>query len=125
MTATAGNDLLLALPALISQQTKIRKEERNRSMPVDLRYPRTLSWNIIFPIPAGYSAKGIESLNQQVSNDCGSFISNAKVENNNLVIDVRKMYRGNHFELQQWSKMLEVLDAAYNFSQSKIVLKKQ
>ena len=125
MIAKAGQDFLISLPSLVTQQTKISKEERTRTMPVDVRYPRTLSWNINFTIPAGYTVKGIESLNQNISNDCASFASNARIENNTLVIDVTKMYKGQHFDLQQWPKMLEVLEAAYNFSQSKIVLKKQ
>ena len=94
-------------------------------MSVDVRYPRTLSWNIIFTIPAGYTVKGMESLNQNVSNDVAAFSSTARIENNSLIIDVSKIYKGQHFDLQQWPKMLEVLEAAYNFSQSKIVLKKQ
>ncbi|HYJ37440.1 MAG TPA: hypothetical protein VEV87_02445, partial [Chitinophagaceae bacterium] len=125
MTSRAGDDLLIALPALVTNQTKIKKEERNRTMPVDVRFPRKLTWNIIFAIPAGYTVKGIESLQQSISNDCASFSSTARIENNTLVIDVSKMYKGQHFDIQQWPKMLEVLEAAYNFSQFKIVLKKQ
>jgi hypothetical protein len=125
VTSKAGEDLLIALPALVTQQTKIKKDERNRTMPIDVRFPRTLTWSIIFTIPSGYAVKGIENLNQNISNDYAAFSSVARVENNTLTIDISKMYKTQHFDAQQWPKMLEVLEAAYNFSQSKIVLRKQ
>ncbi len=125
MTARAGDDLLVALPALIGQQTKISKDEKNRVVPADVRYPRTLEWYIVFPIPAGYTVKGIDGLTQHVANDYAAFNSTAKVENNNLVIEVSKTYKAKYFDLQQWPKLMEVLEAAYNFSQSRVVLKKQ
>jgi hypothetical protein len=125
LTATAGADIVLPLPALVSSQTKIRKDERSRSLPIDVRYPRTLSWNIVFTVPAGYTVKGVEGLNRTVINECGSFICTAKTEGNSVVIDVQKVYKATHFEPAQWGRLVEVLDAAYNFSQSKIILKKQ
>jgi hypothetical protein len=125
MTARAGDDLLVALPSLIGQQTKINKEEKNRVVPADVRYPRTLEWYIVFPIPPGYTVKGIDGLSQHIANDYAAFNSAAKVENNNLIIEVSKTYKAKYFDLQQWPKLMEVLEAAYNFSQSRVVLKKQ
>ncbi len=124
LTAVAGNDLVVALPRLVGSQPKISKEERVRTVPIDLRYPRKFLWHIVMPIPEGYSAKGLESLNRSVDNECGTFSSTVIAEGNNLVIDVKKIYKAGHFETNQWNKMLEVLDAAYNFSQAKVVLKK-
>jgi hypothetical protein len=125
MTSKAGEDVLIALPALIGQQTKIKNDEKTRTMPVDVRYPRSMEWYIIFPIPTGYTVKGIENLSKEVSNECGNFSSSVRVENNNLIMQVSKMYKAKYLDLNQWPKLLEVLDAAYSFSQSKIVLKKQ
>ena len=94
-------------------------------MPVDVRYPRSMEWYIILPVPAGYTVKGLENLNQAVTNECGTFVSTAKVENNSLILQASKMYKAKYFELSQWPRLMEVLEAAYTFSQSKIVLKKQ
>lgn len=123
-TATANDDIILPLPKLIGGQTKIKKEERNRVLPIDMRYPRTLVWNISLPIPKGYAAKGVESLNKKIDTDCASFSCNARVENNVIILDVKKVYKGKNFDTQKWSSLVTVLDAAYNFSQSKIILKK-
>ncbi len=124
MTAVAGNDVVISLPAFIGSHSRIRTEERTRTLPIDVRYARTLSWHILMPVPVGYSVKGLENLNRKVDNECGSFTSTAIVEGGNLVIDVKKIYKKGHFETARWSDIVAVLDAAYNFSQAKLVLKK-
>lgn len=125
LTATAGNDLIVAIPAMIGSQVKIDKDERTRVMPVDLRYPRKVLWHLVLTIPEGYEVKGLENLQKQVDNVCGSFNATAIIEGNKLVIDVRKIYKGTNYESGQWPQVLQILDATYNFSQSKVILKKQ
>jgi hypothetical protein len=78
----------------------------------------------VLAVPDGYSVKGLESLNRQVDNTCGTFVSTAVVEGNNLILDVKKIYKNGHFETGDWPQMVAVIDAAYNFSQAKIILKK-
>jgi hypothetical protein len=124
MSAAAGQDFVLPAMALMGTQTKIKQDERKRSLPVDVRYPRNLSWNIVLALPAGYTVKGIENLNKQVSNACGSLYSNARIDGTNLVIDVKKIYKGKQFDPAQWPQLVEILDAAYDLSQAKVVLKK-
>ncbi|ULQ56703.1 DUF3857 domain-containing protein [Flavihumibacter rivuli] len=125
MTSNAGEDLVLALPLLVGGQSKIKSEEVQRSLPVDVGFPRTLQWNIIFVIPDGYTPAGLESLNKSVSNEYAAFASTAKIEGNNLVLEVRKVYKMKHVSVSQWPMLLEVLEAAHNFSQSKVVLRKK
>jgi len=124
MTASAGNDLVVAVPGLMGLQPKVRKEERNRIFPVDVRYPRALNWKVMFTIPAGYEVKGLENLQKKIENACGSFTSTAFVEGNILHVYAKKIYAGRRFETTQWPQMLAILDAAYEVSQAKIILKK-
>jgi len=63
-------------------------------------------------------------LNKKIDNECASFTCVAKVENGNIVLEVKKIYKGKNFDVQKWPQLTAVLDAAYSFSQSKIVLKK-
>ncbi len=121
MTASAGNDLVVAVPGLMGLQPKVRKEERNRVFPVDVRYPRALNWKVMFTIPAGYEVKGLENLQKKIENACGSFTSTAFVEGATLHVYAKKIYAGRRFETTQWSQMLEILDAAYEVSQAKII----
>ncbi len=124
MSAAAGQDLVVPVLALMGEQPKIKPDERKRSLPVDVRYPRSLNWNIVLALPAGYTVKGIQNLNKQISNVCGSLSSNARVENNNLIIDVKKIYKGKQFDAAQWPQLVEILDAAYDLSQARVVLQK-
>jgi len=124
LTAVAGEDIVLSLPVLIGSQPKIGKDERNRTVPINLHYPRKLLWHIVMPIPQGYTIKGLEALNKNVNNECGTFTSTAAIEGQNLVIDIKKMYKASQFESSKWTNMLAVLDEAYNLSQTKIILAK-
>ena len=120
----AGDDLIVALPAMISQQVKIKKEERDRLSPINFQNPKTFRWRIAFPVPAGYSVLGLEALNQKVANISGSFNSTAVLEGNTVVLNVKKTYNAKFFETGNWKSVLEFLDAAYKFCQAKIILKK-
>lgn len=124
MVAQAGEDKVIALPALVSGQTKLRKEERSRNLPVDIRYARSLQWNFNFTIPAGYTVLGLEELQRNLKNSCGSFTVRTKVDGSTLYIEVVKRYAQRYFDNKNWPQMIELLDQSYNFSQSKIILKK-
>ncbi len=124
MTMPAGKDLVVPITGLMGLQPRVQKEERNRVFPVDVRYPRALNWKITFAIPAGYVVKGLENLQKKIENACGSFISTAFVEGNTLHVYAKKIYAGHRFETTQWPQMLAILDAAYEISQAKIILKK-
>ncbi len=124
LTATAGPDLLVSLPALIGKQMHVASSERVRVLPVDLRYPRALLYSITFPVPAGYTAAGLSSLVCQVDNAVGSFTSSAAVSDGVLTISVRKLYKVRNLSATQWGDLCAVLDAAYAFSQKRVVFQK-
>ena len=124
LTATAGDDILLSLPALIGSQPKITKDERVRTLPIDVRYARTLLYTITCPVPGGYTVKGLKNLNKRLDNECGSFVSTAAVKDGVLEIDVRKLYKVKNMDASRWSALCALQDAVYAFSQSKVVLQK-
>ncbi|PWT77355.1 MAG: hypothetical protein C5B59_04305 [Bacteroidetes bacterium] len=125
MTATAGDDKIISIGGLIGRQTKIKKEELKRTLPIDVSYPRTLTWNLIFSLPPGFTAKGLSNLTKNINNSCGAFTSTAKIEGNNLVINAKKIYRSKNYSIEQWPQIIEMLQAAYDFSQTKIILQRQ
>jgi hypothetical protein len=124
LTAVAGSDVVVSLSVLVGSQPKITKDERNRTVPINVQYARKLLWHIVMPVPDGYSVKGIDGLNKQLDNPYATFISTAKIEDNKVVIDVKKMYKSSQFDVTAWPALLLILDEAYNFSQAKIILKK-
>lgn len=89
-----------------------------------MSFPRSFENEITFNIPEGYSVSGLEKLNKKVENETGGFVSTAEVKGNQLVIKTLKYYK-NYFEPNtNWNKMIQFLDAAYQFTQEKVLLKK-
>jgi hypothetical protein len=75
-------------------------------------------------IPEGYTVEGVNQLSTKVENETGSFTGAAKVENGKLIITSTKIYNKNYESVANWEKMLAFLDAAYDFTQQKILIKK-
>jgi hypothetical protein len=124
MVKVAGENLLVAVPELIGDQLFIKQDERIREMDAYMGFPRSLKNAITFTIPPGYKVVGLNSLNMNIDNETGSFSSKAIIEGNELKIAIKKVYKQMTVKKENWSKMLEFLDAAFNFSQKKILLKK-
>ena len=120
----AGKSILVAVPGLISNQLQIKNKERSRQYDIDVRYPRQYKWNISFAIPAGYTVYGLEDLQQNIDNATGSFVSTATIQNGTLMINTTKTYKQARISKDNWPDMLKWIDAAYNFGQKKILLRK-
>ncbi len=124
LTKKAGNNYLVSVPLLMGGQYLVKPEDRQRKFDIDLRYPHTFNWDINFTIPAGFTVKGLAALNQTVENEIGAFATKATIEGNVLKLNIKKTYKQTKIKKEDFGKMLEFIDAAYNFSQRKILLKK-
>jgi hypothetical protein len=124
MVKIAGDNLLVSVPGLIGDQLFIPQHERKREVDANMGFPKALRNVINFTIPAGYKAVGIQSLNMNIDNEVGTFAVQATVEGSTLNIMVKKHYKLPTITAAQWPKLLEMLDAAFNFSQKKVLLKK-
>lgn len=124
MVKVAGDNLLVSVPGLVGEQMFLSQDERKREVDAFMNFPRSLRNVINFTIPAGYKAVGISNLNTTIDNEAGTFAVMASVEGNKLNILVKKIYKGATVKKENWSKLLAMLDAAFNFSQKKILLKK-
>jgi len=124
MVKVAGNNLLISIPRLTGEQLFITHEQRKREVDAYMGFPRSLRNIINFTIPDGYKAIGIQNLNTTIDNEVGTFAVQASVEGNTLNILVKKVYKQTSIKKENWPKLLEMLDAAFNFSQKKILLKK-
>jgi len=124
MVKIAGDNLLVSVPGLAGQQLFISPDERKRDVDAYMGFPRSLRNIINFTIPAGYKVVGIQNLNMNIDNETGTFAVQASVEGNTLNILVKKIYKQTTVKKENWSRFVEMLDAAYNFSQKKVLLKK-
>jgi hypothetical protein len=124
LTRKAGNNYLISIPALMGGQTQVKPEDRIRKYDLNVRNPRAYTWEISFAIPAGYTVKGLADLNISVENETGLFTSKAVVEGTILKLSIKKAYKQTQIKKEDFGKMLEFIDAAYDFSQRRILLKK-
>ncbi|MBK9568533.1 MAG: hypothetical protein IPO53_00460 [Chitinophagaceae bacterium] len=124
MVKIAGNNLLVSVPGLVGEQLFISQDERKREADAYMSFPRSLRNIINFTIPEGYKVVGINNLNLNIDNEVGTFAVRASVEGNKLNLLVKKVYKQTTVKKENWPKLLEMLDAAFNFSQKKILLKK-
>ncbi|TXD83035.1 DUF3857 domain-containing protein [Subsaximicrobium wynnwilliamsii] len=121
----AGPNHIIEIGKLIGGQIDLTKKERERSENIYLPYPRSYNYQINMKIPDGYSVSGLEKLNTSVDNATGAFISTAKIEDGVLIINTFKRYK-NYFEPNSnWEQMIAFLDAANQFTNEKILLKKE
>lgn len=124
MVKIAGNNLLVAVPGLIGDQLFVTQDQRKREVDAWMGFPRSLRNVINFTIPAGYKIVGVQNLNMNIDNAVGTFAVQALVEGNTLNILVKKIYKQTTIKKEDWDKLLQMLDAAFNFSQKKVLLKK-
>jgi hypothetical protein len=124
MIKVAGDNLLVAVPALIGDQLFISQEDRKRESDAFMRYPEAIRHVINFTIPAGYKAVGVQGLSQVIDNEVGTFAVQATVEGSTLSILVKKHYKQVSVKKEDWPRLVEMLDAAFNFSQKSVLLKK-
>ena len=118
----AGKKYMVNLAGLTGSQLQIKKDERERTHDIDIRYPRSFSWTINFKIPEGYTADGLKELNKSVDNDAGSFSITAKEENGAVIVAIKKVYKVKSISKNQWNDMLAFIDAAYNSTFKYILL---
>lgn len=119
----AGKKLLINIPGLVGSQLQIKKEERDRTYDINVSYARRLRWVIRFAIPEGYTAEGLQELNQQVENEAGIFTCTAEEKENTVVLTIEKTYKQARLPKDKWADMLAFVDAAFNSSFKYVLLK--
>ncbi|MBY0487285.1 MAG: DUF3857 domain-containing protein [Flavobacteriaceae bacterium] len=120
----AGENYLVEIGKLITSQVEIDKKEKERKNNIYMVYPRSFENDITLEIPAGYTVAGLDKLNKKVENETGGFVSSATVTGNKLNIKTVKYYKNYYEPNSNWNKMIQFLDAAYQFTQEKVLLKK-
>lgn len=120
----AGDNYLVEVGKLITSQIEIDKKEKERKNNIYEIYPRSFENEITLDIPSGYTVAGLDKLNKKVENETGGFVSSAVVNGNKLTIKTNKYYKNYYEPNSNWNKMIQFLDAAYQFTQEKVLLKK-
>ena len=126
LISKAGRNYIFEVGKLMGDQVKLTPEElKGRQLDIWIPFAKTFENNFTVTIPAGYTVEGLEDLNVNVDNASGAFSSVAKIDNNNLVISTRKVYKNNYDKKEAWPNYIAFLEPAYKLSQAKVVLKKK
>jgi len=126
LLSKAGKNYVFEVGKLIGGQIKLEQTElTTRQSDIWLPFARTIENNITINIPAGYTVDGLQDLKFSVDNESGSFVTDSKVENDKLIITVKKVYKKNFDKKEMWPNYIAFLEPAYKFSQAKIVLRKK
>lgn len=120
----AGENYIFEIGKLIGSQYEVSQKEKSRTNNIYFQFPRSFDNEIVLEIPEGYTATGLDKLNKNVVNETGGFTSTAVVEGNKLIIKTYKYYADYFQPNANWGKMVAFLDAAYQFNQEKILLKR-
>lgn len=120
----AGSNYIFEIGKLIDSQVDISEKERKRENNIYFTFPRKFEYNLVLSIPSGYSVSGLDKLNKNIENETGSFISSAEIKGDKLIIHATKKYNSYFEPAKNWTKITAFLDAAYQFTQEKILLKK-
>jgi hypothetical protein len=121
----AGPNLILSVGHFIEKQTEVKEEDKKRTRDVYMVYPRSFFYEMSLNIPEGYTVEGLENLNKKIETDLGGFISSATIDESTLIIKTKKYYSVNYCKADQWPKIVTFLDAAVEFYNAKLLLKKK
>lgn len=121
----AGNNMIVEIGKIQGKPLSIKPEQRKRDLDIFMAFPRSIEYQIKLKIPDGYTAEGVEALNKNVANETGSFNVEANVKDQTINIWIKKNYLHANETAANWNKILEFVDAASEWSNAKILLKKK
>jgi hypothetical protein len=125
LTKKAGPNLIVSLGKVIEKQTELKDEEKKRSRDAYMIYPRSFEYEITFKIPDGYTVEGLENFNKKVQNELGGFVSSATNDGATVMVKTKKYYNTNYCKASEWPKIVSFLEAAVEFYNAKLLLKKK
>lgn len=119
-----GPNYLFNAGKLVGGQIEIDDKEKERTENIYMRYGRAFDYKITVNLPAGYSVDGLDKFKNNVENATGGLVSNASSSGNTISINYNKHYKNNFEPVENWPQMIEFLDAGFQFTQEKLLLKK-
>ncbi len=119
-----GPNYVINLQRISFDQVSFTDEEQAKRLnDVYLNYPKTYNYDYRITLPDGFSAVGLENLNQQVDTEYGSVLCSASQKGNVIYIKLNKSYKESFVPKEDWSKLMAFLSPASKINSTKIVLK--
>lgn len=120
----AGANYILNAGKLIGKNLDLKGDDRKRNLDMYFPSTRMFEHEIEIQIPQGYTVEEVSNLNTNADNEVASFHSSATIEGNIVKIKAVKTYKTIFQPVENWDKLLQILDATVNFCAQSIILKK-
>ncbi len=121
----AGNGLIVNIGKLIGDQKTYKGSERKRDIAVVTDGASRYTTRIIFNIPDGYEAtqESVANLARKVLTPEGAFVVEAKIEGNQVLVNISERYSRAIYPAESWENLLQIFDGCDEFRSANIVLK--
>lgn len=125
----AGKNYVITLGKVLGNQTNLY-QETTRTHDIDISFPKKYEHKISFTVPKGYKISKLDNLvfNEEIKDSSnkviGKFNSSAKMDGNTLKISIEEFYDFTHLEKEKYNEYREVMNAAYDFYKSSVILTK-
>lgn len=123
LVSKAGRNLIVSVGLFPGEYSRIDTSLK-RVFDISYDFPATYKMEYRLQIPEGYQAEGVEALNTEVSNSTGRFKTTALVEGGILKLTVERVYLRAEMPVSDWADFTRFVNAASDFNQKKVVLKK-
>ncbi len=122
----AGRNYTLEIGKLLSKQPKLDENDlKPRQSDIQIYCPRIIEYDAELTLPAGYTIEDLKDLNFKIDNDMVSYAVSTTLSGEKLMLKTQKVYKKLNAPKTEWKKVTDVFNAAFDFSQKKVVLKKK
>jgi hypothetical protein len=120
----AGPNYIINLSRISFDQVSFTDEEKaKREADIYINYPKTFNYEYRITIPEGYTAAGLDALNQDIDTEYGSVNFSAVQDGSTIRIKLKKVYKDSFIPKEDWGKLMTFLDPASKINDARIVLK--
>ena len=110
----------------MSKQPKIDDDDlKPRQSAVQMATTKMSENTIELTLPTGYTIEDMSDLNLKIDNDLMSFEVVSTLVGDKLTVKTAKKYKKITAPKEEFQKIVDVFTKVYDFSQKKVVLKKQ
>ena len=119
-----NNYIILNAGNFIGQQLIVPEKSKDRQQDFYIPYQKQFVVNVTIPLPEGYSVENLNEFNVKKETPAGSFIAEAKLENNKVIIKTKKAYKFSFYMREDASDVYDFLYEAEKYYNKKMILKK-
>ncbi len=120
----AGRNYIFNIGSLIGHQLELETEDMKREADINVTNVLSYNFNIELQIPDGYYVENVDALDYNIVSDLAEFTAKATIDGNIIRVNTSKKYKTLYASKDDWNKYIDFLEAAYEFSQKKIIIKK-